>query len=50
MRKLRATVNDNTLALIRLVLGVVFFLYGSQKMLGSFGGLGFRARCRRLRG
>jgi putative oxidoreductase len=27
--------------LMRLVLGVVFFLHGSQKMLGSFGGFGF---------
>ena len=41
MRKLLATVNDNTLTLMRLVLGVVFFLHGSQKMLGSFGGFGF---------
>jgi putative oxidoreductase len=41
MRKLLATVNDSTLTLMRLVLGVVFFLHGSQKMLGSFGGFGF---------
>src|SRR3984893_19472625 len=41
MRKLVATINDNVLTLIRLVLGVVFFLHGSQKMLGSFGGFGF---------
>jgi len=41
MRKLLATVNDNTLTLMRLVLGVVFFLHGSQKMLGWFGGFGF---------
>jgi putative oxidoreductase len=41
MRKLLATVNDNTLTLMRLVLGVVFFLHGSQKMLGSVGGFGF---------
>jgi putative oxidoreductase len=41
MSKLLATVNDNTLTLMRLVLGVVFFLHGSQKMLGWFGGFGF---------
>ena len=41
MRKLLATVNDNTLTLMRLVLGVVFFLHGSQKMLGWFGGFGY---------
>ena len=41
MKKLLATVNDNTLTLIRLVLGVVFFLHGSQKLLGWFGGFGF---------
>jgi putative oxidoreductase len=41
MRKLLVTVNDNTLSLMRLVLGVVFFLHGSQKMLGWFGGFGF---------
>ena len=41
MKKLLATVNDNTLTLMRLVLGVVFFLHGSQKMLGWFGGFGF---------
>ena len=41
MRKLLATVNDNSLTLMRLVLGVVFFLHGSQKMLGWFGGFGF---------
>lgn len=41
MKKLLATVNDNTLTLMRLILGVVFFLHGSQKMLGWFGGFGF---------
>jgi putative oxidoreductase len=35
-----ATVNDHTLTLTRLILGVVFFLHGSQKMLGWFGGFG----------
>jgi len=41
MKKLLATVDDNTLTLMRLVLGVVFFLHGSQKLLGWFGGFGF---------
>src|SRR6266436_2143833 len=41
MKKLLATANDNTLTLMRLVLGIVFFLHGSQKMLGWFGGYGF---------
>ena len=41
MKKLLATVNDNSLTLMRLILGVVFFLHGSQKLLGWFGGFGF---------
>jgi putative oxidoreductase len=41
MKKLLATANDNTLTLMTLVLGIVFFLHGSQKMLGWFGGFGF---------
>jgi len=41
MRKLLAIVNDNTLTMMRLVLGVVFLLRGSQKMLGWFGGFGY---------
>ena len=38
-----ATRNDFTLTIVRLVLGIVFFVHGSQKALGWFGGQGFTA-------
>lgn len=38
-----ATRKDLTLTIVRLVLGTVFFLHGSQKALGWFGGYGFAA-------
>ncbi len=41
MRKLLSTPNDFTLTLVRLVMGIVFFSHGAQKMLGWFGGYGF---------
>jgi putative oxidoreductase len=40
MKPLLATSSDVTLTLMRLVLGVVFFAHGAQKMLGWFGGYG----------
>src|ERR1700726_4879619 len=40
-RKLIAKDNDAAIAILRLVLGVVFFAHGAQKMLGWFGGYGF---------
>jgi putative oxidoreductase len=40
-RKLISTSDDFTYTLVRLVLGVVFFAHGAQKMLGWFGGYGF---------
>ena len=41
MKTLFATSNDPLLALLRLVLGVIFFLHGTQVTLGWFGGYGF---------
>ena len=41
IRKLVSTDNDAGTALLRLVLGVIFFAHGAQKMLGWFGGYGF---------
>jgi len=41
LRNILSTRNDYVLAVLRLVLGVVFFAHGAQKMLGWFGGYGF---------
>jgi putative oxidoreductase len=40
-RKLFDTDDNTATAILRLVLGVVFFLHGAQKMFGWFGGFGF---------
>jgi putative oxidoreductase len=42
-KRLLSTSNDVTLTFLRLVLGVIFFAHGAQKMLGWFGGYGFHA-------
>src|SRR6202047_500746 len=39
--KLFATEDNAATSLLRLVLGIVFFAHGAQKMLGWFGGPGF---------
>ncbi len=41
MKQLFATSNDFTLTIIRLVLGIVFFIHGAQIGLGWFGGFGW---------
>ena len=41
LRKLISTENSAAITVLRLVLGIVFFAHGAQKMLGWFGGYGF---------
>ncbi len=41
LKRLMSTTGDVSLTTLRVVLGVVFFAHGAQKMLGWFGGFGF---------
>jgi putative oxidoreductase len=40
LKRLTSTPNDYLLTFSRLILGIVFFAHGAQKMLGWFGGFG----------
>ena len=41
MQHLLATKNSSAITLVRVVLGIVIFAHGAQKLLGWFGGYGY---------
>src|SRR5437899_12740024 len=41
VRRLFVTDDNSATVILRLVLGIVFFAHGAQKMFGWFGGYGF---------
>jgi putative oxidoreductase len=41
IRRIYATDDSGATAILQVVLGIVFFAHGAQKMLGWFGGFGF---------
>jgi len=43
LKRLMGTTNDVSFTILRVVLGVVFFAHGAQRMLGWFGGVGFHS-------
>lgn len=43
MKKFLRSSDDKTLTLMRLVLGFIFYVHGSQKAMGWFGGHGWNA-------
>jgi putative oxidoreductase len=45
---LLSTDSDWTLTMIRIILGIVFFAHGSQKLLGWFGGPGLKETLRTM--
>lgn len=40
-KRIVATKNDHATTILRIMLGIIFFAHGAQKMLGWFGGYGF---------
>ena len=48
IRKLFATDDSTATTILRLVLGLVFFAHGAQKMLGWFGSAGFKDTMRTM--